>query len=119
MKVSKSCPTLCDPVDYTVHGILQARILEWGAFPFSRRSSQPRSPALQVNSLSAEPHKTPEIPKVLGALGQDRGEDYIYLLLLFSHSVVSDSLQPQGLHTSTPAFPVLQYVLEFAQTHVH
>ena len=34
---------LCDPVDYTVHGILQARILEWVAFPFSRGSSQPRA----------------------------------------------------------------------------
>ena len=32
----------CDPMDYTVHGILQARILEWLAFPFSRGSSQPR-----------------------------------------------------------------------------
>ena len=100
---SLSLVRLCDPEDYTVHGILQARILEWGAFPFSRGSSQPRSPALQVNSLPAELHKTPEIPKVLEALGQDRGEDYIYLLLLFSHSVVSDSLQPQGLqHTSLP-----------------
>ena len=36
------CPTLCDPMDCTVHGILQARILEWVAFPFSRASSQPR-----------------------------------------------------------------------------
>jgi len=34
--------TLCDPMDYTVHGILQARILEWVAVPFSRGSSQPR-----------------------------------------------------------------------------
>ena len=32
--VAQSCPTLCDPMDYTVHGILQARILEWVAFPF-------------------------------------------------------------------------------------
>ena len=31
MKVVQSCPTLCDPVDYTVHGMLQARILEWVA----------------------------------------------------------------------------------------
>ena len=31
-----------DPMDYTVHGVLQARILEWVAFPFSRGSSQPR-----------------------------------------------------------------------------
>ena len=37
-----SCVTLCDPLAYTVHGILQARILEWVAFPFSRWSSQPR-----------------------------------------------------------------------------
>ena len=36
------CLTLYDRMDYTVHGILQARILEWVAFPFSRGSSQPR-----------------------------------------------------------------------------
>ena len=42
VKVAQSCPTLCDPMDYTDDGILQARILEWGAFPFSRGSSQPR-----------------------------------------------------------------------------
>ena len=42
MKVAQSWPTLCDPVEYTVHGILQARILEWVAFPFFRVSSQPR-----------------------------------------------------------------------------
>ena len=38
--------------------------------------------------------------------------------LLFSHSVVSDSLWPHGLHT-TPGFLVLHYLLEFAQTHAH
>ena len=43
MKVTQLCPTLCDSVDYTGHGILQARILEWVAFPFSRGSSQPRN----------------------------------------------------------------------------
>ena len=42
VKVAQPCPTLCDPMDYTVHGVLQARILEWVAFPFSRGSSQPR-----------------------------------------------------------------------------
>ena len=36
VKVAQSCPTLCDPMDYAVHGILQARILEWVAVPFSR-----------------------------------------------------------------------------------
>ena len=42
VKAAQLCPTLCDPMDYTVHGILQARILEWVAFPLSRASSQPR-----------------------------------------------------------------------------
>ena len=42
MKVAQLYPTLCDSMDYTVHEILQARILEWVAFPFSRGSSQPR-----------------------------------------------------------------------------
>ena len=42
VKVAQSCPTLCDPMDYTVHGILQARTLEWVAFSFSRGSFQPR-----------------------------------------------------------------------------
>ena len=47
MLVAQSCPTLCNPMDYSppgssVHGILQARILEWVAIPFSRGSSPPR-----------------------------------------------------------------------------
>ena len=41
VKVTHSCPTFYDPMDYTVHGILQARMLEWVVFPFSRGSSQP------------------------------------------------------------------------------
>ena len=42
VKVTYSCLTLCDTMDCTVHGILQDRILEWVAFPFSRGSSKPR-----------------------------------------------------------------------------
>ena len=47
--VAQSCPALCNPADCsplgsTVHGILQARILEWVAMPSSRGSSQPRDP---------------------------------------------------------------------------
>ena len=53
------------PMDYTVHGILQARILEWVAFPFSRESSQlriePRSPTLQEDSLPSEPPGKPQL----------------------------------------------------------
>ena len=52
VKVAQSCPTLCNPMDYTVHGILQARILEWVAFPFSRLSSQPKDQT-QVSHITS------------------------------------------------------------------
>ena len=59
VKVTQSCLTLCDPMNYTAHGILQARILEWIAFPFSRGSSQPRDgtevSCIAGGSLPAEP----------------------------------------------------------------
>ena len=51
VKVTQLCPALCNPIDYTVHGILQARILEWVAIPFSRASSQPRD-RTQVSSIT-------------------------------------------------------------------
>ena len=51
VKGPQSCPTLSDPMVYTVHGILQAKILEWAAFPFSRGSSQPRDQT-QVSHLA-------------------------------------------------------------------
>ena len=59
VKVIQSCLTLCNPKDYTVHGILQARILEWVAFPspgdLSNPGIKPRSSALQADFLPAEP----------------------------------------------------------------
>ena len=60
VKGAQSCLTVCDPTDCEVHGILQARILEWVAFPFSKPFPsqpriEPRSPALQADSLCAEP----------------------------------------------------------------
>ena len=51
VKVAQLYPTLCNPMDYAVHGILQAKILEWVAFPFSRGSSQPRDQA-QVSCIA-------------------------------------------------------------------
>ena len=57
--VAQLCLTLCNLIDYIVHGILQARILEWITFLFSRylhnQGIKPRSPALQTGSLPAEP----------------------------------------------------------------
>ena len=58
LKVTQLCPTLCIPTDWTVLGILQARILEWVAYSFSRgifpTRIQPVSPALQADSLPTE-----------------------------------------------------------------
>ena len=62
--VAQLCPALCDPMDCSprgssVHGILQARILEWVAISFSRDlpnpEIEPRSPTLQADSLPSEP----------------------------------------------------------------
>ena len=74
VKVTHLCPALCDPMDCMVYGILQARILEWVAFPFSRGSSQPgdllnpgiepSSPILQVDSLPAEPQGKPNFRNI-------------------------------------------------------
>ena len=62
--VSQSCLTLCNPMDCSppgssVHGILQARILEWVAIPFFRGSSQPRALTFQADSLPSEPPGNP------------------------------------------------------------
>ena len=66
--LAQSCLTLsnpmaCSPPDSSVHGILQARILEWVVVRFSRGSSnpgiKPRSPALQVDSLPSESPRKP------------------------------------------------------------
>ena len=63
VKVTQLCLSLCDPMDYTVHGVLQARITEWVPVPFSRGSSQPQDgtqvSTLQADSLPAEPQGRP------------------------------------------------------------
>ena len=53
VKIAQSSPILCNPMGHTVHGILQARILEWVAFPFPRGSSQPRDQT-QVSCIADE-----------------------------------------------------------------
>ena len=67
VKVAELCLILCDPMDYTVHEIFQARRLEWVAFPFSRDPNpaiEPRSPALQADSLPASHKGSPITSKV-------------------------------------------------------
>jgi len=80
VNVSQSYPTLWDPMDCIIHGILQARILEWVALPFTRDLPNPgielRSPALQADSLPAE--------------SQEHYYDkWLLLLLLFWCSILS------------------------------
>ena len=67
-EVAQLCPILCDPMDCSltgssIHGIFQARILEWVAISFSRDlpnpGIEPRSPTLQADSLLSEPPGKP------------------------------------------------------------
>ena len=64
MLVAQSCLTLCDPMDCILHGILQARIPKWVAFPslgdLLNPGIKPRSSALQADSLPAEPPGKPK-----------------------------------------------------------
>ena len=78
----QSCPILCDPMDCSlpvpsVHGIFQARVLEWVAISYSRGSSQLRSQTWVSMS-----------PALAGGVLERR-----------SHSVMSDSLRPHGLYS--------------------
>ena len=68
-EVAQSCPTLCDPMDCSlpgssVPGILQAKVLEWIAFPspgdLPKPGIEPRSPTLQADALPSEPPETTE-----------------------------------------------------------
>ena len=77
VKITQSCPTLCDPMDCSLpcssaHGILQARVPEWVVVLFSRGSSQPRdqpsSPALQADLLLSEPLGNPKNTGVGGLI---------------------------------------------------
>ena len=70
MKVTQSCLTFCDPMDYTVHGILQARILEWVAIPFCRGSSQLRD-RIQVSHIGSDQNHPTEKEMQKGKLFEE------------------------------------------------
>ena len=70
VKVAQSCPTLCHPVDYTVHGILLARILEWVAFPFSGAGNGTHTPVL----LPGKSHGREETGRLLSMGSQSVGD---------------------------------------------
>ena len=71
VKVTQSCSALCDPMDYTVYGILQVRILEWveiligiSSWDLTNPWIEPRSPTLHVDSLPAGPQGKPKNTEV-------------------------------------------------------
>ena len=87
-EVAQSCPTLCDPVECSppgssVHGTLQARILEWVAISFSRGSSQPRD-WTQVSRIAGRRFNlwaTREAP-VLGSFDSSISLEFSHLMIL-------------------------------------
>ena len=129
VKIAQLCLTLCDPMDYTVHGIHQARILEWVTFPFSRGifltqgldlGIEPVSPTLQVDSLPAEPQGKPKGTFNRGTI--HRTPDWVCQFVLirtllslvsvslfssvqFSRSLLSNSLRPHELQHARPPCP--------------
>ena len=91
--VAQSCPTLCNPMDCSpsgssIHGILQARLLEWVAIPFSSNLAnpgiEPGSPALKMDSLLFEPPRKPILYKYL--------HSYMYLSLFLEFLLFSINL---------------------------
>ena len=99
--ISQSCTTLCDPMDYIVHGILQARILQWVVAPFPRGSSQPRN-RTQVSHIAGGFFTS-------WATRSDQ----------ISSVTQSCPTLCDPMNRSTPGLPVHHQLPEFTQTHVH
>jgi len=105
VKVFQSCPTLRYPMDNSmpsssVCGILQVRILKWVTIPFSRGSSQPGDQTW-VSSIAGRYftiQATRQAPR-------EPGVGWGFSLVQFSHSVMSDSLQPHGPQHTRPPCP--------------
>ena len=125
---------LCDPMDYTVHGNLQARMLEWVVFPFSKGSSPPRD-WTQVSRIvgefftswatretwkywSRQPIRSPaDLPHP----GIEPGSSALQSRFSVQFSSVAQSCPTlwDPMVCSMWGFRVLHYLLESTQTHVH
>ena len=107
---AQSCPALCNPMGCnppgsSVCGILQARIQEWVAISFSRRSSRPRDQT-QVSHIGR-----------CFKLWATREAPYIHTQ--FSSVAQSCLTLCNSMNLSTPGLPGQHQLLEFTQTHVH
>ena len=112
--VSFSVLTLCEPTDcslpaFSVHGILQARILGWVAIPFSRGSSRPRDQSL-ASCIGSQ---------VLRCLSHQESPGNTWPIFQFSSVTQSCPTLCHPMDCSMPRFPVHHQLPEFTQTHVH
>ena len=128
-KLLQSCLTLCDPMDCnspssSVHGILQARTLQWLAMPSSRISFQPRDRTHTFcGSWIAGRFFTS------GPLGKLKGHHIcnknivlfwiIFFIIQFSSVAQLCPTLCDPMNRSTPGLPVHHQLPEFTQTHVH
>ena len=121
--VTPSSPTLCDPMDYSlpgssVHGILQARIVEWIAISLSRGSSRLNLHLLhwQVDSL---PLSHQESPRMAVVPINFANLDKLHNLSCCCSVAQSCPTLCHPMDCSMPGVPVLHHLPEPAQTHVH
>ena len=109
MKVIQLRPTLCDPMDCTVHGILQARILEWVAVPFSRGSSQPRD-RTQVSHIAGRFFTSWATREAQGNSGQPMvNSNFAFWNFPIIWSQLVESLSSVQLSSVTQSCPTLQH----------
>ena len=127
MKVTQSSPTLCDRIDCTVHAILQTRILQWVAVPFSRRSSQPRD-WNQTSCVTGRFFTSWTTREDTWLKGKEFKHERIlvcfpstnfYTWIQFSSVAQSCLTLRDPMNRSTPGLPVHHQLPEFTQTHVH
>ena len=129
------CPTLCNPVDCSlpgssVHGILQARILEWVAMPSCRGSSnpgiEPRSPALKAYILPSKPLGSPGIlgwedplgsPRILEWVNYPFSRDRPFFLTDPGIELGSPALQADSLPTEPLGKPSAVIVTSNKEDH--
>ena len=116
-EVAQSCPTLCNPMDCSltgssIHGIFQARILEWFAISFSRMNLE----AIILSQINRS-------QKVNATWFHFHVESKVVTLTETGSSVqfssVTQSTLWDPMNRSTPGLPVHHQLLESAQTHVH
>ena len=110
VKAAQSCLTLCDLMDSPIHGILQARILEWVAFPFSRGSSQPRD-RTQVSHIAGRFFTNWATREALFTFTSPSVQ--------FISVAQSCPTLCGAMNRSTPGLPVHHQLPEFTQTRVH